>query len=109
MKKIISLLVLICFFAEQSCFAQILPQVLPLYFSRPSFLIQDKFRPTHLRSIEFTPQHSGVQVLLDKGDSKELKQDILQEEAVKLMDYFLIGLTLPNDAFWVNLRPDQAD
>jgi len=109
MKKIISLLVLICFFVEQSCFAQVLSQVLPLYFSQPSFLIQDKFRPIHLRSIEFTPQSKGLQVLLDKGDSKELKQDVLQEEAGKLMDYFLIGLTLPNDAFWVNLRPDQAD
>ena len=25
------------------------------------------------------------------------------------MQYFLIGLTLPNDSFWVNLRPDSPD
>ncbi|MBI4982376.1 MAG: hypothetical protein HZC15_04475, partial [Candidatus Omnitrophica bacterium] len=25
------------------------------------------------------------------------------------MQYFYIGLTLPNDSFWVNLRPDSPD
>ena len=27
----------------------------------------------------------------------------------ELLNYFLIGLSLPNDTFWVNLRPDTAD
>ncbi len=30
----------------------------------------------------------------------------LEQETKKLMEYFYIGLALPNDAFWVNLRPD---
>jgi len=25
------------------------------------------------------------------------------------MEYFFIGLTLTNEAFWVNLRPDSPD
>ena len=34
---------------------------------------------------------------------------ILNSETKKLMQYFFIGLTLPNDSFWVNLRPDSPD
>ncbi len=30
----------------------------------------------------------------------------LEQETKKLMEYFYIGLSLPNEAFWVNLRPD---
>jgi hypothetical protein len=29
--------------------------------------------------------------------------------AKKLMEYFHIGLRLPNSSFWVNLRPDSPD
>lgn len=31
----------------------------------------------------------------------------LEQEAKKLIHYFFIGLTLPEDALWVNLRPDE--
>ncbi len=33
----------------------------------------------------------------------------LNDEAKKLVNYFFLGLTLPSDAFWVNLQPSQAD
>ena len=34
---------------------------------------------------------------------------MLKQEASILLDYFKIGLSLPNDKFWVNLRPDSQD
>ncbi|HCD38153.1 MAG TPA: hypothetical protein DEQ77_05455, partial [Candidatus Omnitrophica bacterium] len=43
------------------------------------------------------------------GTSPEKEDIVLKETAQELMDYFLIGVTLPNDSFWVNLRPDAPD
>jgi hypothetical protein len=47
--------------------------------------------------------------LLDKGDAKELNDSLLEDTSKTLLKYFLIGLTLSNDSFWVNLRPDSPD
>ncbi len=46
---------------------------------------------------------------LDKGDLKNLSPEELENSSKTLFNYFLIGLSLPNDAFWVNLRPDSPD
>jgi hypothetical protein len=87
----------------------------------------------HLRYLQFNPSQNNFNLLIDKGDQfKELssssvilnpaaggmknlsskgtvpKQEL--EHATKdLMNYFFIGLALPNDKFWVNLRPDSPD
>lgn len=112
MKKTILIICIGCFLAEQFCFAQVPPgviPVLPLYSTRPAELLADKFRPVHLRSLEFNIESDGFRALFDKGDLKELEEPVLNQEAGKLMDYFRIGLTLPSDVFWVNLRLDQPD
>lgn len=80
-------------------------------------LIQDKFRPLHLRYLSYDNVNNNFKLLLDKGDwQKGLsskgtvpdEQDL--EGATKtLLNYFFIGITLPNDSFWVNLRPDSPD
>jgi len=71
----------------------------------------DKFRPLHLRYLNYNSESNSFKLLLDKGDfSVPLNdQKILKQEAQKLMQYFYIGLILPNEAFWVNLRPDSPD
>ena len=33
----------------------------------------------------------------------------LEETTKQLLNYFFIGISLPNDSFWVNLRPDSPD
>ncbi|MFH1441177.1 MAG: hypothetical protein ABIH18_03945, partial [Candidatus Omnitrophota bacterium] len=43
------------------------------------------------------------------GDGFNHPDNILKEETGKLMEYFFIGLSLPNESFWVNLRPDSPD
>ncbi|HAH21909.1 MAG TPA: hypothetical protein DCL49_13550, partial [Candidatus Omnitrophica bacterium] len=60
-------------------------------------------------------------LLLDKGDflkespghqvtkSPEKQEKALENETQNLLRYFFIGLALPNDKFWVNLRPDSPD
>ncbi len=102
-KKAISFLIVISFLFEQTGFAQLAP----VYFSPPSLLTPDKFRPVHLRSLSFNSADNSLQLLMDKGDAKDISEVVLRDSTRRLMDYFLIGLSLPNDAFWVNLRPDQ--
>ncbi|HCD39330.1 MAG TPA: hypothetical protein DEQ77_11585, partial [Candidatus Omnitrophica bacterium] len=57
--------------------------------------------------------------MLDKGDTKfdnHLANELtsspaneLNNATKELLKYFFIGLSLPNDKFWVNLRPDSPD
>src|SRR3989338_3043653 len=69
----------------------------------------DRFRPISLRYFSYQPQTNDFQILLDKGDTKDLADTNLKSSATILLDYFKIGLSLPNDKFWVNLRPDSED
>ena len=56
----------------------------------------------NLRAITF-------RILLDKADEKGLSDIQVKDKADELMKYFRIGLSLPNDKFWVNLRPDAPE
>src|SRR3989339_2178227 len=77
----------------------------------------DRCRPINLRYFSYQPKTNDFQILLDKGDYQEPSLhlrgaggvDVLKREAGILLDYFKIGLSLPNDKFWVNLRPDSED
>jgi len=77
---------------------------------------QDIFRPLHLRYLSYDPSANNFNLLLDKGDFlKGLSpqgtnpKDSLQQETKTLLKYFFIGISLPNESFWVNLRPDSPD
>ncbi|MBU1124650.1 MAG: GNAT family N-acetyltransferase [Candidatus Omnitrophica bacterium] len=134
--KIIAFLISFVLFFQQTGFAQVAGELdLSAHFAslQGNFIPQDKFRPLHLRYLEFNPAQENFRLLLDKGDwsrgapkptgwvgaplsagtvlvlasnsaSRELS---LKEETQKLLQYFYIGLALPNDSFWVNLRPDS--
>jgi hypothetical protein len=70
--------------------------------------VADRFRPVHLRSISFS-EPGKYRILLDTGDAGDLSVADRQAAAAKLMEYFRIGLRLPDSTFWVNLRPDAPD
>ncbi|TRZ50531.1 hypothetical protein D4Q80_00110, partial [bacterium] len=100
---------LLCF--EQSGFAQVAGQLdISSYIGglRNSF-IQDKFRPLHLRYLFHDPINNSFKLLLDKGDLKNPRTQELADSTKTLLSYFLVCVTLPNDTFWVNLRPDGED
>ncbi|MFH0762693.1 MAG: phosphoglycerate kinase, partial [Candidatus Omnitrophota bacterium] len=40
---------------------------------------------------------------------KSLKAEEASESTRQLLNYFLVGLSLPDDSFWVNLRPDSEN
>ncbi len=91
------------------------------YFSQlhNSIANPDVFRPAHLRYFSYDNLNNSFKILLDKGDTKfdsqssnELtssRANELNQTAQELLKYFLIGVTMPNDTFWVNLRPDAPD
>jgi hypothetical protein len=108
MRKIITLLVGFCLIFEQSGLAQVAgPLVLPAF--PESLTSADTFRPEHLRSISYEPSDNNFRTLLDKGSAKENDWLKLENSTSQLFKYFFIGLSLPNDSFWVNLRPDSPD
>ena len=112
LKKLTSLLLCFLLILQQTSFAQTLD--LSHYFTNPAkpALPSDKFRPLHLRYLGYDNLNNDFKILLDKGDTK--KEDLenktyLDKNTQTLLKYFFIGLVLPNDKFWVNLRPDAPD
>ncbi len=117
-KRAISLILTLSFGLQQTVFAYTASLNLSGYLNQgPNLTISDKFRPVNLRYFSYQPQTNDFKILLDKGDfAKGLSpqgtvpdQERLKEAAKQLMDYFKIGLSLSNDKFWVNLRPDSED
>src|SRR3989339_1671140 len=110
--KLLSIFLSFCLILEQSAFAQAID--LSHYFANSGKLIiqSDKFRPLHLRYLGYDNLGQDFKLLLDKGDTK--KEDLenktyIEENTQTLLKYFFIGLALPNEKFWVNLRPDSPD
>src|SRR3989338_2705067 len=109
--KILSLLLCFSLLFEQTGFAQVagaLDISGHLSAFRNSF-IQDKFRPLHLRSLGYDNLQNNFRLFLDKGDLKNPKKPELETTTKTLLNYFFVGITLPNDSFWVNLRPDSEN
>ena len=111
-KKLISLFLSFCLIFEQAAFAQSID--LSHYFANSGkpILPSDKFRPLHLRYLGYDNLSQDFKILLDKGDTK--KEDLnnktyIEENTQTLLKYFFVGLALPNEKFWVNLRLDSPD
>ncbi|MCX5712678.1 MAG: hypothetical protein NTY47_06405, partial [Candidatus Omnitrophica bacterium] len=116
--RFISLFICFSLLFEQSGFAQVAGTLnLSAYLSAAtSAPAVDKFRPLHLRYLSYDAQNNNFKLLLDKGDAfiknegRGTKDEgRLRDDTKTLLKYFLIGVSLPNDAFWVNLRPDSPD
>ena len=111
-RKVLSLFLSFILLITQTGFAQVAAVELNLtsHFARlGSSFTQDKFRLPHLRYFSYDNTKNNIQLLLDKGDLKDLKDLKLEESGKELLKYFLIGVTLPDDNFWVNLRPNSED
>lgn len=100
-------IILLCFalISGQSGFSQSAAVVdISSYLARQHGPIAiSNFRPLHLRYLQLKQNEDSFKFLIDKGNSG----GISQEDPKGLFKYFLVGLALPNDKFWVNLRPDS--
>ena len=111
MQRILSLILSFGLLFQQVGFAQVAAERnISNYLSGiGNNLVQDKFRPAHLRYFSYDNLNDNFKVLLDKGDLKNLKTPELESSTKTLLSYFLVGVTLPDSMFWVNLRPDTED
>lgn len=109
--KIIYLLVCFLLIFEQSGFAQIATEldIAGRISAFHNALTVDRFRPLHLRYLQYDLTQNNFKLLLDKGTLKNPSSGDLENTSKELLKYFLIGISLPNDSFWVNLRPDAQD
>ena len=67
------------------------------------------YAPTLIRGIQFYPDNPlKFNFLIDTGDA-QLTGQSLEEEANKLVRYFMAALTVPEESMWVNLSPYESD
>ncbi|MBU0504320.1 MAG: GNAT family N-acetyltransferase [Candidatus Omnitrophota bacterium] len=132
--KFISIFLCLCFFSQQVGLAQVAVELnLASHLSGlRSSLAVDKFRPAHLRYLSYDSLNNSFSLLFDKGDSikglsfsapagdtlrsraSPIGEGAVPEEELKvstqsILNYFFVGISLPNNSFWVNLRPDSPD
>ncbi len=108
LNKIAALTLTFSLLFEQTGSAQTLLQIqIPAYIG--GYVAEDRFRPAQLRSLSFDPSQQDFIKFLDQGDLEKMNPGQISQEAKQLMQYFWIGLALPNESFWVNLRPDAPD
>ena len=67
------------------------------------------FNPVLLKGITVHPQNPYQFDFLFTSGDKRLQGIVLQEEAEKLIKYFLASLTVPEKDLWVNLSPYEKD
>ncbi|MDI6758946.1 MAG: hypothetical protein QMD94_04680, partial [Candidatus Omnitrophota bacterium] len=72
-------------------------------------MVIDKFRPLHLRYFSYDLNKDNFKFMFDKGDVQQLEDGKFKEQSNDLLKYFLIGISLPDSKFWVNLRPESED
>jgi len=109
LKKIICIVLSISFLLQQAGYAQVAGEMNVAAFlsAAKGANVSDKFRPLHLRYLSLDPVKNNFRLMLDRGDNKQLKKEEIAQSSKELLNYFLIGVSLPEDKFWVNLRPDQ--
>lgn len=105
MKKVMAFVIALLLFLEQTGWAQM---VSPVHAGAvaPQVAGMEKFRPIHLRSLLLERNTSKVTLLVDPGDNSKVEVAQVKAASAKLVEYFQVGLRLPNSMFWVNLRPD---
>lgn len=72
-------------------------------------LSAQKFRPIHLRYFSYDTHTDKLNIIVDKGTVKNADEATIKDTTQTLLTYFLTGVVLPNESFWVNLRPDSAE
>jgi hypothetical protein len=71
--------------------------------------LTDAYQPAVVRGITLHPENPlEFNFLVDQGQ-KTFEDQELRQEALRLIKYFLAGLTVPEKELWVNLSPYEKD
>jgi hypothetical protein len=67
------------------------------------------YSPVIIKGIKVFPdQPFQLDFIVDGGD-EHLEGEAFEKEAMKLVKYFMVSLTMPEDEMWVNLSPYEKD
>ncbi|MDD4899869.1 MAG: hypothetical protein PHG68_04680, partial [Candidatus Omnitrophica bacterium] len=109
-KRIIGLAMAFSLLLQQLGFAQTFSMLDFSKFFKPALSNpNEQFRPIQMRYFSYNSPVQTFDFYLDKGDLKKIADKELKNNGTALFNYFLIGISLANDKFWVNLRPDTEE
>ncbi len=109
-KKIIVFITAFNLLFQQLGFAQTIAMLDFAKFFKPALNnTNEQFRPVQMRYFSYNLPAETFNFFLDKGDLNKIPAKELKNNGKVLFDYFLIGISLANDKFWVNLRPDTEE
>src|SRR5262245_42880402 len=108
----------LCFVSRALCAAVLLcfvsTTIVPPAYAQQIFMptpgtmvrLSPSFSPPILKGIKVYPENPFLfDFILDEGQTKNTNQD----DAAKLVKYFLASLTTPEKDMWVNLSPYEKD
>ncbi len=107
--RVIAFVLCFLLFFEQSGFAQVAGQLdISGSIAKAAHLFSPGFiRQPHLRYISYDKLNQSFKIILNKGDAGR-DQVVAPSDALRQpLNFFYIGLAIPNESFWVNLRPDS--
>lgn len=105
-RKILSMVLALGLLLQQVGYAQLALDA-SKYLTVSQAVVADSARPLQMRYFSFDAHTNRLGFLIDKGDVKAKKEQ--ERQAQELFNYFLVGVSLPNESFWVNLRPDSPN
>lgn len=86
-----------------------LAQSVPAPILQTPISLTESFTPALIRGITIHPDNPlKFDFIVDVGDD-HLQGDVFQKESMKLIKYFLVSLTVPENDMWVNLNPAEKD
>ena len=109
--RFIALLLCFTLLIEQSGFAQVAGQ-LDISGYLNSFIAalnRNKSQSLHLRYISYDRINNSLKIILDKGNLVNADNSLLKSSARKSLEHFFVGISLPDESFWVNLKPDSEN
>jgi len=110
-KLIPSIRLLVLFIVFNLCFnLMIMPKahaqsVLDLPLAGNMIFVSPGFNPAIIRGVRVHPDDPlRFDFIVDRGDNR-LAGEVMKEEGLRMIKYFLAALTVPEDELWVNLSP----
>jgi len=90
----------------QRAYAQTVVNLPPVGAMLP---LSPAYTPVMIKGINIDPQNPlQMDFIIDTGDT-DLKGDLFNDEATKLIKYFLASLTIKEEEMWVNLSPYEKN
>ncbi len=72
--------------------------------------LSENFTPTMIKGMTIHPENPlQFNFIVDTGDTGMQQGRVLENEATKLVKYFLASLTVPENEMWVNLSPYEEN